>query len=166
MTARLKCQLRNLSHTVTSEKIMFCQCRVLAWGGDKCQCFSPLRYFEALTVSLSHSAAVKSSHVWRYSFIVGKARPFMSEPSGPCYSRCEGVRAQEGCRAVGSPWLTGQGKTARSQSSMTLYSHCYRFTHSCHHGPFVEKIWLIKKMFTGEFVATHAEERSPLLACI
>lgn len=68
--------------------------------------FMLLSYFEVLAVSSPNSAA-GSQVVLEYSFLVGEVHPFMSEPIGPCYGSCEGVCAQEGCRAVGGPWLTG-----------------------------------------------------------
>lgn len=57
--------------------------------------------------------------VFEYSPLVRKVHPFMPEPSGPRYSRCEGVRAQQGCRAVGGPWLAGRGAGARWRSTPT-----------------------------------------------
>lgn len=90
--------------------------------------------FWSLSSILTTFCCGRSSRVvFEYGFLVREVHPFMSEPSGTCYSSCEGVWA------VGGPWLTGWGKTARSQNSVTLYSHCCRSTRSQHHSPFVGK---------------------------
>lgn len=55
----------------------------------------------------------------------------MSEPRGPCHSRREDVQYEHrtGAELWVVPGIQDQGKIIRSQSAMTLNSHCYLYTH-------------------------------------
>lgn len=88
----------------------------------------------------------------------------MSEPSGPRYSRCEGVRAQEGCRAVGGPWLAGRGAGAQWRSTPTATGpHAHGITVHL-----LENMTDEENVYAVELVGAHVEERVPRgrqLAC-
>lgn len=145
---------------------MFCQRRGPL--GEYVLMFLLLSCFEVLAVSSTHSAAGSQIE----SCLNTASHSVTYIPLCPSWvdharsSRCEGVRAQKGCRAVGGPWLTGWGKTARSQSSVTPYSHCYRSTLSAHS---LENTQQIEKTFyIVEFVGAHVNEcfpRARRLAC-
>lgn len=88
---------------------LFCQRHVLWVNKRWCFfcCWAISKRYSLYHILLQ---AVKSWVECQYSFPFRVVHPFTSELSGPCYRRCEGVRAQEGCWAAPGPWLTAWGK--------------------------------------------------------
>lgn len=72
--------------------------------GEEVLMFLLLSYFEVLATSSAHSAAGGRLQPGINIASVGAAHPFMSEPSGPCCGRCEGVWE---LRVVLPPSFTG-----------------------------------------------------------